>query len=168
MDQQRQRLCEERFEQIVGESHLRFGRIARAYAGEEAEDLAQEMLLQIWRSLPSYDERATLSTWSYRIALNTAISWRRRVTRSKRQPPPQRCPTDSLVSNTDFSDDGKLLQRFLNTLSEIDRAVIIMVLDDFSHQEIASSLGVNPGTIRTRISRIRKRLENWESDDGPI
>lgn len=136
------------------------------YAQGEAEDLAQEILLQIWRSLPEYDQKAKLSTWAYRIALNTAISWKRRVTRLKRQPPENRIASDTLESGAVFSDEAKLLQRFLETLSEVDRAVLLMYLDDLTNEEIADSIGVSHGAIRTRISRIRNQLKTWEASDG--
>lgn len=142
------------------------GRIARVYAGNEAEDLVQEILMQIWQSLPSYDQKAKQSTWAYRIALNTAISWRRAATRIKRQPPENRVASDSLSSPNNFSNEFQLLDRFLQCLSEIDRAVLLMYLEDLSHEEIAEAIGVSNGAIRTRISRIRDRLQRWEASDG--
>ncbi|MGI9474208.1 MAG: RNA polymerase sigma factor [Rubripirellula sp.] len=149
----------------MNESSDRFGRIARIYAGSDAEDLVQEILLQVWRSLPSFDEKSRLGTWCYRIALNTAISWKRDRGRAMRCPPEHRWPTESLSSKND-SDDLQLLHRFLASLSEIDRAVLLMYLEDLSNQEIADSIGVSNGAIRTRISRIREQLENWEANDG--
>jgi RNA polymerase sigma-70 factor (ECF subfamily) len=159
-------LREQRFKSILDENRDRVSRIARVYAGGDAEDLVQEILMQVWRSLPSYDQKAKLSTWCYRIALNTAISWRRHATRVKRQPPENRVTSDSLPSQSNFSDDAQLLERFLDSLSEIDRAVLLMYLDDLTNDEIAESIGVRNGAIRTRISRIRDRLENWEATDG--
>jgi len=159
-------LREQRFKSIVDESRHRLGRLARIYAGGDAEDLVQEILLQVWRSLPGYDQRAKLSTWCYRIALNTAISWRRDAMRAKRQPPGNRLATDSLQSPANFSNEAQLLDRFLESLSEIDRAVLLMYLDDLTNQEIAESIGVSDGAIRTRISRIRDQLETWEACDG--
>lgn len=159
-------LREQRFNSIVDDNHNRFGRIARVYAGNDAEDLVQEILMQVWRSLPDYDLRAKLSTWCYRIALNTAISWRRTATRAKRRPPENRVASDSLPSQTNFSNEAELLDRFLDSLSEVDRAVLLMYLDDLTNKEIAESIGVSNGAIRTRISRIRDQLETWEAKDG--
>ncbi len=166
MNQNDNSLREQRFNSIVDDDHNRFGRIARVYAGSDAEDLVQEILMQVWRSLPGYDQKAKLSTWCYRIALNTAISWRRNATRAKRHPPENRVATDSLPSQTNFSNEAQLLGRFLDSLSEIDRAVLLMYLDDLTNEEIAESIGVSNGAIRTRISRIRDQLKTWEADDG--
>lgn len=166
MDQDDSSLREQRFQAIIDENRNRVGRIARLYAGSDAEDLVQEILMQVWRSLPGYDQKAKLSTWCYRIALNTAVSWRRNATRAKRQPPENRVATDSLPSQMDFSNETQLLGRFLDSLSEIDRAVLLMYLDDLTNEEIAESIGASHGAIRTRISRIQDRLENWEATDG--
>ncbi len=161
-------LREQRFRSIIDENRDRLGRIARVYAGVDAEDLVQEILMQVWRSLPGYDQRATLSTWSYRIALNTAISWRRDAGRAKRLPPETRVTTNNLPSQENFSNEARLLDRFLNSLSEIDRAVLLMYLENLNHQEIAESMGVSEGAIRTRISRIRGQLETWEATDDQL
>ncbi len=142
------------------------GRIARVYGGSEAEDLLQEIMMQIWRSLPSFDQKSRTSTWCYRIALNTAITWKRSKTCAKRQPPKNRVTPDSLESRTSFSNEGKLLERFLESLSELDRAVLLMYLEDLTMREIAESIGASEGAIRTRISRVRDRLGNWEATDG--
>ncbi len=159
-------LRQQRFNTIVDENRDRVSRIARVYAGVDAEDLVQEILMQVWRSLPGYDQKAKLSTWCYRIALNTAISWKRDATRAKRRRPENRVATEHLPSQTNFSNEAKLLDRFLGSLSEIDRAVLLMYLDDLTNQEIAESIGVSDGAIRTRISRIRDQLKNWEANDG--
>jgi RNA polymerase sigma factor (sigma-70 family) len=164
-------LRQQRFRSIIDENRDRMGRIARVYAGGDAEDLVQEILMQVWRSLPDYDQHAKLSTWSYRIALNTAISWRRRVTRAKRKPPDNRVTTDTLSSNLSFSNEAVLLERFLNSLSEIDRAVLLMFLDNLTHQEIAESIGVSDGAIRTRLIRRPvddRRQRNLETQFGAI
>lgn len=156
---------EHRFQSILNENSSRFGRIARIYAGSDAEDLVQEMLMQIWKCLRAFDEQSKLGTWCYRIALNTAMTWKRDRVRAKRQPPEHRHPAETLVVPFGDSDEIRLLERFLQTLSEIDRAVLLMYLDDLSNQEMADTMGVSNGAIRTRISRIRERLEQWEATD---
>ena len=85
--------------------------------------------------------------------------------RAKRQPPENRVGADSLATQPNVSDQARLLERFLASLSEIDRAVLMMYLDDLTNQEIADSMGVSCGAIRTRISRIRDQLKVWEADD---
>jgi RNA polymerase sigma-70 factor, ECF subfamily len=168
VDTTAKRLREERFQSIIDENRARFGRIARVYAETDAEDLVQEILMQVWRSLPDYDSKSKLATWAYRIALNTAITWRRHATRRKRLPPVNRLGTETLTSAATASNEFELLAKFLGSLSEVDRAVLVMYLDDLTYQEIAESMGVSDGAIRTRISRIRNQLQTWEAtDDRP-
>ena len=155
----------EQFQQILRENRARIGRIARVYGDLDSEDLLQEILMQIWRAMPEYQQQASLGTWSYRIAINTAITWRRSLHRLKRRPPRQRLPPDELTSAMSTCHELDLLNRFMKSLSEIDQAVLVMYLDDFKNEEIATAMGVSEGAIRTRISRIRDRLKNWEADD---
>lgn len=165
MSRSDKKLREERFQSILDENRDRIGRIARVYAGGDVEDLVQEVLLQIWRSLPNYDQKAQLGTWAYRVALNTAISWRRSRGRAKRKRPSHRVAVDALPSPPNVCDATKLLERFLDTLGEVDRAVLLMHLEDLTYREIADSIGVSEGAIRTRVSRIRDKLENGELGD---
>ena len=88
------------------------------------------------------------------------------ATRMKRQSPGHRVAADALVAPANFSNEAQLLGRFLASLSEIDRAVLLMYLDDLSNKEISEAMGVSNGAIRTRISRIRDQLETWETGDG--
>lgn len=122
--------------------------------------------MQVWRALPGYDSRAKMSTWCFRIALNTALSWKRDARRKKRVPPEHRHGTDALVGQRYFSDEVALLERFLTTLSEVDRAILLMYLEDLTSEETADAMGMTAGAIRTRLSRIRLRLRDWEADDG--
>lgn len=122
--------------------------------------------MQIWRGLPHYDSRAKLSTWSYRIALNTALSWKRDHQRLKRLPPEHRHDTETLAGQQYFSDEVALLERFLVTLGDVDRAILLMYLEDLAGEDIADAMGMTAGAVRTRLSRIRSRLRNWEASDG--
>ena len=80
MDQQEQRQL---FANVLAENRQRFGKIATTYAGSAAEDLLQEILLQVWRSLPNFAGKSQMSTWCYRVAINTALAWRRKQDRRK-------------------------------------------------------------------------------------
>ena len=157
---------EQRFNRILDENRVRFGRMARVYAGEAAEDLLQNMLLQVWQSLTAFKGESTLNTWAYRIALNTAITWQRDARRLKRAPPKSRVDETTLASNGSFTDEAQTLIRFLDTLNEIDRGILLMYLDDVGGSAMAAIMGISEGAVRTRISRIRTRLKNWEINDG--
>ena len=157
---------QQQFARILDENRVRFGRLARVYAGESAEDLLQNMLMQVWQSLPNFSGDSAPNTWAYRIALNTAITWQRDARRLKRTPPKTRVDESTLATNGSFTDEAQTLLRFLDSLNEIDRAILLMYLDDVPVCEMAATMGISDGAIRTRVSRIRTRLKNWEMTDG--
>ena len=134
------------------------------YAGQESDDLLQEILLQIWRSLPGFEDRASVGTWCYRIAINTAISLKRKAVR--KQVERASSSLDQLPATNDAgANEASLLKRFLATLGDVDQAVLVMHLDNVDHSEIAAALGVSEGAIRTRMSRLRQKLS---ACDNPL
>jgi RNA polymerase sigma-70 factor, ECF subfamily len=150
-----------RFDEVLAQYRGRLGRIALTYAGREADDLLQEILLQIWRSLPAFDARSSIGTWCYRIAINTAISWKRKAQRKQVEQASDELDRHPASAGT--GDEAGLLKRFLATLGDVDQAVLLMHLDNVSHADIAAALGVSEGAIRTRMSRLRQRLAGWDN-----
>jgi RNA polymerase sigma-70 factor (ECF subfamily) len=153
----------EPFEQILHRNRRRLAAIAYAYADREAEDLLQEILLQLWRSKKGFQHRSAIDTWCYRVALNTAISWQRR--RQRQRLPPTAVDLDQLSGPTRGDNAPALLQVFMRTLSEVDRALLVMYLDDLSGDEMAQALGITVGAVRVRIHRIKSALANWKAGD---
>ncbi|MDM4019022.1 RNA polymerase sigma factor [Roseiconus lacunae] len=151
------------FDVICEENRMRLGRIARFYGKADADDLLQEILLQLWRSLPNFREQCEASTWCFRIALNTAISWsrnrRHRIHTTNVEP-----SATAAINTTSADQQRRQLDRFLESLSELDRATLIMYLENFNNTEIARTMGVGEGAIRTRLCRIRNRLKQWGQD----
>ncbi len=122
----------------------------------------QEILLQIWRSLPTLRDDAPADTWCYRVALNTAISWTRSADR-RRAISASSLEAEQATGAVDGHDSFELLQRFLDTLSETDRAIVLMYLDDLSSPQMAEVLGLTDGAVRVRIHRIKQKLSQWEA-----
>lgn len=155
------------FLELLGVNHGRWRAIARVYAGQDAEDLFQEILLQVWRSLRTFQGRSVVGTWSYRVALNTALSWRRseRVRRN-------RLPIlDGYHPSTVQSPEGPpgpsdILQRLSNDLTPADRAVLLLFLDDVGYADMAEILGFSEGSLRVRLHRIKKRLAELYQSRG--
>lgn len=134
----------------------RFRRVARAYANHgEADDLLQEIWLQIWRSLDRFEGASRLDTWAFRIALNTAISYRRKAK------PVSEEFDESHVGSTRPTLEGTshLLEDFLSNLKPADRAVLLLHLDDRSAEEMMDILGMSANAVAIRMSRIRKLYE---------
>ena len=123
----------------------------------DRDDLAQEILLQLWRSYGSFDGRSAFSTWMYRVALNTAISFRRK------QKPTSNEAAEPWAEATQFaqaelSDDLKTLYRAIARLSPVEKAIIMQWLDERSYEEIADTVGISVKNVSVRLVRIRERL----------
>jgi RNA polymerase sigma-70 factor, ECF subfamily len=145
--------------EIVGQYGPAIWRIARTYADDDADrdDLHQEILFQLWRSLPSYRGRAALGTWVYRVALNTALTHRRQSVRRARLEVP--VDPDQEVAGPVFGDadrDAALLHTFLAGLGPIDRSVLVLYMEGLSHQEIGDVVGVSAGAAGVRLHRIKQ------------
>jgi RNA polymerase sigma-70 factor (ECF subfamily) len=125
---------------------------------EDRSDLYQEIVLQLWRAYPGFKGLAKTSTWLYRVALNTAIS----INRKKRV---KASFEESILLN--FPDpfsaeqDDKYRQMYyaISCLSELERAVILLYLEDRSHQDIAEIIGMSVSNVGTRIGRIKEKMK---------
>ena len=127
---------------------------------EERRDLMQEMAIQLWRSFGRFDGRSAGSTWTYRVALNVAISHRRREGRRIRDALPLDFAFD-VADQTFGSDDeqARQLRALIDNLDEMNRALVLFYLEGFDHSEIADLLGITPSNVATRLNRIKAKLQ---------
>lgn len=125
---------------------------------EDREDLFQEMIYQLWKSFPSFEGNAKISTWIYRIALNTALAgFRKRsipVTYTDTLPDVPMVPEN----NTTLQQDQ--LFAALKQLSDAEKAIIALYLDDMSYQEIAGIIGIEENYVGVKLNRIKTKLKN--------
>lgn len=139
-------------------------KVASAYCRDAAsrDDLIQEIAVQLWRAYPRFDGRAAFSTWMYRIAVNVAISFYRTERRTTRNVElADRAALES-VATPQEPGNGEglaLLHAFIDRLDELNRALMILYLDDNSYAEIAAILGISETNVATKISRIKRRLK---------
>lgn len=141
-------------------------KVANSYCedDENRKDLIQEIIIQLWRSLDSYNPEFKLSTWIYRIALNVSISFYR--IERKRSVVHKGLSEDLLVFEKievkaeidDSQQKVDLLFKFIRELKEIDRALILLYLEDKSHQEISEIMGLSTTNISSRVHRIKNKL----------
>lgn len=137
-------------------------KIAKSFKKDEEDknDLVQEIIFQLWRAFPGFDERSRLSTWMYRVALNVAISSYRKEKSKNQLIVPW---SENLMGfSTDEEPDEanlNLLQQFINELKELDRALILLYLEEKSGKEMAEILGLSEVNIRTKINRIKEQLK---------
>lgn len=140
-------------------------KICNTYCTEknEKEDLAQEIVFNLWKAFADYTPDYKFSTWMYRIALNVAISFYRKEKRSLQFSP----YSENLIV---FDDDSKveevlmgnltLLQEIIKELKEIDKSIMLLYLDDKSYKEIAEIIGMSESNVGTRINRIKQYLKS--------
>jgi RNA polymerase sigma-70 factor (ECF subfamily) len=138
-------------------------KICRAYTDsqEDFEDYYQEVCLQIWKSKDKFRGEAKWSTWIYRLSLNICLTLIKKKKRTR-----QYYSTDTINKNEDaednatFSDeDLSYLYEAIKQLSEIDRAVILLYLEEKPNKEIAEIIGTTPNNIGVRVNRIKERLK---------
>ena len=151
------------FEKLISQNKGILFKVAKSYCQDEVDrqDLIQEMMVQVWLSLDKYNNRFKISTWLYRIALNVAISYyRKNRTRTAKSvvlnEKTSQMPEDDKTEN---ELNLNLLERFISELNEIDKALIILYLEDKSHAEIAETLGMSVSNVGTKVGRIKDRLK---------
>lgn len=133
-----------------------------------AEDLAQEVFVKLWQTLPRYDGRAQLSTWIYAITRNAAISALRRRRRSVSLSDPAVIEeVEDVVAAPDAASDDASLRRHVEALPEKQRqAVILYYLDERSVDEVAAMMGMPVNTVKTHLHRARAGLATALGADG--
>ena len=159
---------DERFVQFLEQHKRILYKVASAYCAnaEDRRDLAQEIVIQLWRAFPRYDDQFKFSTWMYRIGMNVAISYLRSEGRRGRDT----VALDEQIDLIDFAaadrlmgeagDEVRLLQRLVGRLDEMSRALLVLYLEGYSHAEIAEILGISVSNAGTRINRIKQRLRD--------
>ena len=137
-------------------------KVAAGYSSRLADrhDLMQEITLQLWKAYPRYSPERPFSTWMYRIALNVAISFLRSSTRPVRQTVP--------LDDIDIADEAAgsrepderipILQSVIAALDPLNRALLLLYLDDHSYREISSILGITETNVATKLNRLKQRV----------
>ena len=139
-------------------------KIANSYCkdGEDRKDLVQEIIVQLWKSFERFNDQYKYSTWIYRIALNVAISFYRKENRRKQVSNPL---TDGILNYADTNvtsetdENIMLLQQFIAGLKELDKAIMLLYLEEKSHKEIADIIGISESNVATKIGRIKILLK---------
>jgi RNA polymerase sigma-70 factor (ECF subfamily) len=133
----------------------------------DVEDLAQEIAAQSWRAFPSYDSTRSFSTWLYRIALNVAISWLRvEAPRRRLSVPFETELHDAAVSSGWDADEGsRILRGFIDSQGPLDRALLLLYLEERPNAEIAEILGITATNVTTKINRLKDRLRAYAENE---
>jgi RNA polymerase sigma factor (sigma-70 family) len=160
---------QERFQTLVDQHKKILYKICNSYcrSAEDRDDLAQEIVIHLWRSFGKFDEHYRFSTWMYRIALNVAISfYRRENTRTRHVI----CDEGHLLAATDNRErqpeEIRLLYRFIEGLDPLNKALVLLYLDGNSYQEIADVLGISQTNAATKIGRLKEKMKLEFSNRG--
>ena len=153
---------EKEFIELINNNRALIFKVCNLYCWdtESRRDLFQEVVLQIWKSFPGFRKEAANSTWIYRIALNTAISNFRKE--SKR--PPKQALDITAFEIPDMSDAANnhenmsMLNRAIKELTEIEKAIILLYLDEKSYDEISDIIGISISNVGVRLNRIKNKL----------
>lgn len=130
-------------------------------------DLYQEIVLNLWKNFDKYSERAAFSTWMYRVAINTAISLYRKET--LRMPRINYSAEFPQVADSPPAREQQLqmdqLYKALRQLPEVDRALVLMYLDDCSYKKMEEVMGIKETTLRVRMNRIKDKLRELTKEE---
>lgn len=152
---------EQKFINLINEHQGLIHKITMMYEHDRdaRNDLFQEIVLQLWKSFPSFRGEAKITTWMYRIALNTAISGFRKSTRNIKTEDLREVHMNiSDGAGDDHEEDFQKLQWAIRQLSEIERAMIMLALEEVPYDEIAETIGITQNNVRVRMNRIREKL----------
>ncbi len=145
---------------LINEHKSLIYKVCTTYCAEPAErqDLFQEIIIQLWKSWPQFRGDARFSTWLYRIALNTAISGLRKkklpVTSLETVPKVGEMPAEPSHSQ----EQQEALNIAISRLSPIEKAIVMMYLDDKSYEEMEAVFGISQNTLRVKMNRIKEKL----------
>lgn len=161
-------LFKEEFVELIRQHQGIIFKVSRMYCNERIcrDDLFQDILLQLWRSFPSYDRKRKFSSWMYSVALNTAISQLRKDSRRKIESI-QEVP----LAITDCDDNEayertKFLYEAINRLSKAEKSIMLLYLDECTYEEIAEIIGITVSNVGVKINRIKKKLKEYLKELG--
>jgi RNA polymerase sigma-70 factor, ECF subfamily len=160
----------------LGEHGASVMKVARAYtlSSDECQDLAQEILLQAWQSLPKFEGKASPSTWFYRVALHTAMNWHRKdkPRRSRQQPllevqtlAPQGIDSAEQAQQRETVEQ---LYQAIHQLPKTDAALVLLYLDELSYREMAEVLGISESNVGVKLNRAKKALSELMKEKSHV
>lgn len=149
------------FETQINEHRRILYKICNVYCPnpDDREDLAQEILAQLWHSYESFDGRCLFSTWMYRVALNTAITFtRREFTRKRYVISVEEKLLASVPAREKDSAELRMLYDLIDGLDPLNKAMVLLYLDGNSYQEISDVLGITSTNVATKLNRLKENL----------
>lgn len=150
-------------------------RVCCGYVREDADrqDIYQEVLIHIWRSLDTFRGQSSLSTWLYRLAVNTCLGWLRRekrrhlmLERARQEQSTDICPPGA-VGESKWDDSVWRLYECVARLAPVDRLLVSLYLEDLPSAEMGAVLGISEGNVRVKLHRIKHQLREMLEKENP-
>lgn len=155
---------EQEFSKLVRENKQTIYTVCYMFSkdADEVADLFQEVLIKIWNGINSFDNKSSITTWIYRIALNTCISIDQKKKRHKNTE--LSMSVDFFKDKSEKSEQVRQLHKRISQLAPLDRAIVLLWLEDISYDEIAAIIGISAKNVSVRLYRIRQQLKNMSNE----
>jgi RNA polymerase sigma factor (sigma-70 family) len=138
-------------------------KIASVYTNntEDRNDLVQEIIYQLWKSFDSFQQKSSLSTWIYRVALNVAL-YQLKLSKKKilTIPIDERFINSAETDNNENEEKWKIFKEQIDSLNLLDKGIVMLYLDNKSYDEIAEIIGISKSNVGTKILRIKEKLKS--------
>jgi len=148
---------------LIHENRRLIYKVVNSYCPDihEQEDLIQEIIYQLIKGYETFDHRVKVTTWMYKVAFNVSISHYRKVKQRKKYLTPMPDKLVCIEERQDSEPDENIrrLRQFINQLDPLNKAILIMYLDENSHNEISEAMGISVSNVGTKINRIKKQLK---------
>jgi RNA polymerase sigma-70 factor (ECF subfamily) len=147
------------FEKLIKENGSLIHKVCRiySYTEDDRKDLFQEIVIQLWKAYPKFKQDAKFSTWLYRVAINTAITGLRSQKKAISYEPLSIDISDENHSHTD-EEQVQQLYIAIEQLSQVEKAIVMLYMEDKQYDEMEDILGINQGTLRVKMNRIKEKL----------
>lgn len=150
------------FVNLIEENQGIIFKVSKMYCDNEEcrKDLFQDILLQLWRSFPTYSNQSKFTTWMYRVSLNTAITQFRKTKRNKVETM-EDLPINLSVdeSQDSLNEKSQLVTKAISKLNLAEKSIIILYMDDYSYEEIAEISGISVSNVGVKINRTKIKLQ---------
>lgn len=155
------------FEKKIGEHQLLIHKVCRIYAYTEADrqDLFQEIVIHLWKSYHKFQGLSQFSTWLYRVAINTAITGLRKQKDFITSYEPAALPSHHADEKGAEEEQWQQLVTAIEKLNEIEKAIVMLYMEDRSYEEMEEILGISQGALRVKMSRIKDKLRKFTKND---
>lgn len=157
-------ISEKEFEKLVEEHKATIYSVCFMYSTDriETDDIFQEVLVNLWQSLKAYRNESSMKSWVYRISLNTCISYKRK---KKIKTEPLDIAPEVFQEETGIGRQVSALHQRIVSLEPVDRAIVLLWLEDLSYEEIGAIIGIAPKNVGVRLVRIKEKLKKLNGNE---